>query len=119
MKEFKEGQKVWSSRDGEVIIKAKDYRSSVRYPLEVDGLSYSMDGKFNISDEHPTLFHSKEDMIEYFQNVKTKRTYTKWFNVYANGSLGGCYDSREQANKHIYSTSERIDCIPFTYEVEE
>jgi len=119
MKEFKAGQKVWSSRDGEVIIKAKDYHSSVRYPLEVDGLSYSMDGKFNISDRHPTLFHSKLDMIEYFQNIKTKKTYTVWFNVYAGGILGGRYCSREQANKHNYPDCERIDCLPFTYEVEE
>jgi len=115
MKKFKVGQKAWSCRQGEVVIVG--IKEHEPYPIETEYATYSLDGKVLKSDKHPTLFHSKQDMIEYFQNVKTKRTYTKWFNVYANGSLGGSFNSREGAK--VIDCDEIVDCVSLTYEVEE
>ena len=82
MKEFKKGQTAWSSTDGEVEIIKVDSR--VIGILECARYCY-LDGRLSHKDKHPTLFHSKRDMIDYFIKLKEKKTYTRWINLYADG----------------------------------
>jgi hypothetical protein len=64
LSDLKPGDKAWSAHHGEVTIKM--VINGNIYPIFTDGHDYTIDGKFSISDTHPTLFHSEQEFKEYW-----------------------------------------------------
>ncbi|MBF31831.1 MAG: hypothetical protein Unbinned1322contig1000_24 [Prokaryotic dsDNA virus sp.] len=105
MKNFKEGQKAWNAQYGKVIITLSGRED---YPIRVeDSDDFTQEGKLYIGDKHPLLFHSKQDMIDYFTNLKENETYIRWVNLYNNGEAY-TYPSEKLANN--CSDSNRVEC---------
>lgn len=63
------GTKVWSCTRGETEIEIIDSMVT-RYPVKTtDGITYTPSGKSFSTHKHPTLFLSKQAMIDFFTNL--------------------------------------------------
>jgi hypothetical protein len=79
LSDLKVGDKAWSAMHGEVAITALDKNSE--YPIVIclnslDCFGFTLYGRGYKKDIHPTLFHSKQEAIEYWgmeSNHLTKR----------------------------------------------
>ena len=64
MKEFEVGQEVFSAQKGAVVIDLVVPGSD--YPVMIDSISHTACGRYFKRDKHPTLFHSKQDFLDYW-----------------------------------------------------
>ena len=117
-KNAKVGDEVYSLRFGQGNICIVDDSA---YPIKTAwnslAKSYTFDGKLNIDDVIPDLYHSKPEIIEAKRMVK--KSFDLWFNIYGNKDVIN-YNSEKEANEEPI-VPDRLACIKktFEYEVEE
>ncbi len=66
LSDLSQGNKVFSTIEGELRI--ENIINDLIYPNGNE--IYYINGKLENNEEHPSLFHSIEECIEYFQHVK-------------------------------------------------
>jgi hypothetical protein len=74
LSDLKEGDLAWDYQLGLVAI--TEIRKGNDYCIETDSGGYTIDGKLWVNDNHPTLFHSEQEFLEYWgieSNQLTKR----------------------------------------------
>lgn len=125
MKEFVEGQEVYSSADGSG--KVVEVNECGPYPVWAsfgnDKEDFTKKGFRDVGEIHPALFHSLQDMKDYFSNLegpKKKKTIKaeRWINIYSNGDMPS-YRTQKLADNG--AGLSRLECLHICkeYEVDE
>lgn len=71
LRDLKENDTVFSIHDGHVKVTTVVKATAINGVIHPNGSeSYYDNGKCNKEDMHPSLFHSIDECIEYFQSVK-------------------------------------------------
>jgi hypothetical protein len=74
LSDLKVGDNAWDYQLG--LITVTEICKGNDYCVGIDGGEYTIDGRVWINDQHPTLFHSKEEFLKYWSmesNQLTKR----------------------------------------------
>ena len=74
MKKFKKGERVFSITDGYVEI--SECISSDWYAvwLRRKTIHFNYEGKVDVADKHPSIFHSAKEAAEYFLKIHNEET---------------------------------------------
>jgi hypothetical protein len=97
LSDLKEDDKVFSIKSGHQLVLERKIGHG--FPIVIDSLSclsFMFNGTETCDDIHPSLFHSIEECIEYFQSVKKdmdeeskpKKRYWLWDVKHGNGTIG-------------------------------
>lgn len=89
----KVGQELWSANRGKVVCTTIYVTSEkIKYPIEIHSseknefIEYTVDGKYFTTDEFPTLFHSREEFLEFHAIAPVRMTEKELRNICADNA---------------------------------
>jgi len=115
LSDLKVGDKAWSAMHGDVAVTALDKNSE--YPIVIclnslDCFGFTLYGRGYKKDIHPTLFHSKQESIEYWGMESNHLTKRERFAMAAmQGLLAGSNNTYFEAKELALMSIEKADAL--------